>query len=98
MEHSVIGGWLNMSQPAGDVTDRSGNAILTLLQQASDSAIGAYDRVIQIAHDLAVQLRDTEDQINQLQAKVAKLEDRAVQAEHWLDRIAGEIEHKFLHS
>jgi len=43
-----------------------------------------------------MQLRAAEDRINQLEAEVELLRDRAVRAERWLQTIQKEIEEKLI--
>jgi hypothetical protein len=47
-------------------------------------------------HKLSMQLRAAEDRINQLEAEVELLRDRAVRAERWLQIIQKEIEEKLI--
>ena len=78
-----------------DTVDRSGGAIISLLQQAADFAKEECDRAFSIAHQLSLQLRAEEDRANKLQAKVSQLEDAARKAEDWLAHIYKQIEGKF---
>ena len=86
-----------MNQREDDVVDRSGNAIVSLLQQAADLTNADYDRAMQTASALSGQLRACQDRVSQLEGDVAIMEERALRAEQWLDKVRGEIEHKFLH-
>ena len=78
-----------------DTVDRSGGAIISLLQQAADVAKADCDRAISTAHQLSLQLRAEEDRANKLQAQVNELEDAARKAEDWLAHIYKQIEGKF---
>jgi hypothetical protein len=49
-----------------------------------------------LAHQLSVQLRASEDRASQLQAHIDCLQDRAMRAENWMIRIREEIEQKFM--
>jgi len=49
-----------------------------------------------LAHKLSMQLRAAEDRVNQLEAEVELLRDRAVRAERWLQTIQKEIEEKLI--
>ena len=79
-----------------DSMDESGQAVLAMLQKAADLSNDNCDRAMEMAHKLSIQLRAAEDQISQLQAENARLQDRAVRAETWLQVIQKEIEEKLL--
>ena len=49
-----------------------------------------------MAHKLSVQLRASEDRVQQLESEVEHLESRARRAEGWLQAIKQEIEDKLL--
>jgi len=51
---------------------------------------------MKLAHKLSMELRAAEDRINQLEAEVELLRDRAVRAERWLQIIQKEIEEKLI--
>jgi chromosome segregation ATPase len=78
-----------------DPMDRSGQAIVSLLQQAADTANSNCDRAMELAHKLSMQLRDAEDRIRELEGDVRHYHDRAQRAEKWLTRIYKEVEAKF---
>jgi hypothetical protein len=83
--------------PRGDdQIERSGQAIVGLLDQAARSAKEDCDRAFDLAHKLSLQLREAEDRAQQLQAQVEHFQDRALRAESWMVRIFKEIEEKFL--
>ena len=79
-----------------DQLDRSGQAIVGLLDQAARSAKEDCDRAFDLAHKLSLQLREAEDRAAQLQAQVDHFQDRALRAESWMVRIYKEIEDKLL--
>ena len=79
-----------------DQIDRSGQAIVGLLDQAARSAKEDCDRAFDLAHKLSLQLREAEDRAAQLQAQVDHFQDRALRAESWMVRIYKEIEDKLL--
>ena len=79
----------------GDPMDRSGRAIIALLQQAADEATSNCDRAMDLAHKLSMQLRAAEDRIRELDAEMRHYHDRAQRAEQWLARIYKDIEDKF---
>jgi hypothetical protein len=79
-----------------DSMDESGQAVLAMLQKAADLSNDNCDRAMAMAHKLSIQLRAAEDQISQLQAENARVQDRAVRAETWLQVIHKEIEEKLL--
>ena len=78
-----------------DTLDRSGEAIMALVQHAADVAREDSDRAISMAHQLSVQLRASEDRADRLEAKVKQLEQDAQKAEYWLTHIYKQIEGKF---
>ena len=73
-----------------------GQAIVTKIQRAADLSNENCDRAMALAHKLSMQLRAAEDRINQLEAEVELLRDRAVRAERWLQTIQKEIEEKLI--
>jgi uncharacterized protein YlxW (UPF0749 family) len=83
--------------PRGDdQVDKSGQAIISLLDQAARSAKEDCDRAFELAHKLSLQLREAEDRANALQSQVEQLQERALKAENWMLRIYKEIEERFL--
>ena len=76
--------------------DEAGQAIIAKIQRAADLANENCDRAMKLAHKLSMQLRAAEDRINQLEAEVELLRDRAVRAERWLQTIQKEIEEKLI--
>jgi hypothetical protein len=79
-----------------DTVDKSGSAILALLDRAADAAKEDCQRALEMAHQLSLQLRAAEDRIIKLEVKVKQLENDAHKAEDWLTYIQKEIENKFL--
>jgi hypothetical protein len=75
--------------------DRSGHAIVSLLQEAAQVASANCERAMDVAHKLSGQLRAAEDRAKQLEAEVRHYQDRAFRAEKWLLRVYKEIEDKF---
>jgi hypothetical protein len=75
--------------------DRSGHAIVALLQEAAQAARANEDRAAGIAQKLSQQLQAAEDRAAQLEADVQHYQDRAFRAEKWLLRVYKEIEDKF---
>ena len=78
-----------------DPVDRSGQAIVGMLQEAVDVAKQNCDRAMDIAHKLSLQLRASEDKVAQLEGDIRYYQERAVRAEKWMLRIQQEIEEKF---
>ena len=76
--------------------DEAGEAIIAKLQKAADLSNENCDRAMKLAHKLSMQLRAAEDRINQLEAEVELLRDRAVRAERWLQIIQKEIEERLI--
>jgi hypothetical protein len=79
----------------GDV-DRSGHAIVALLNEAAQVTSAKCERAMEMAHKLSGQLRAAEDRAKQLEAELRQYQDRAFRAEKWLLRVYKEIEDKFL--
>jgi exonuclease VII small subunit len=71
----------------GDPLDRSGQAIVELLQQAAETANSNCDRAMELAHKLSLQLRAAEERIRELESDTNHFHDRAQRAEKWLARI-----------
>ena len=82
-------------QQPGDPVDRSGQAIIELLQQAAETANSNCDRAMELAHKLSLQLRAAEERIRELESDTNHFHDRAQRAEKWLARIYKDIEEKF---
>jgi len=85
-----------------DPLDRSGHAIVSMLQDAVDVAKQNCERAMDIAHKLSLKLREAEDRIAQLegdirhyQERAARDQERAARAEKWMHRIHSEIEDRF---
>ena len=78
-----------------DALDRSGDAILSLVQHAADVTREDCDRALSMAHQLSLQLKASEDRADKLEAKVKQLEQDAQKAEDWLTHIYKQIEGKF---
>jgi hypothetical protein len=90
------------ARPDADTVERSGQAIVALLQQAADSANSNCDRAMEYAHKLSVQLRASEERIKELegdmrhfQDRAERAEERAQRAESWLVRIYKDVEQRF---
>jgi hypothetical protein len=79
----------------GDPVDRSGHAIVALLQQAAETANANCDRAMDLAHRLTMQLRAAEERARELELEMRHFQDRAQRAEQWLVRIYDDIEQKF---
>jgi hypothetical protein len=86
---------LKESRQDSDPVDRSGQAIVVMLQEAVDVAKQNCERAMDIAHKLSLQLRAAEDRIAQLEGDVRYYQERAGRSEKWLLRIQQEIEEKF---
>jgi hypothetical protein len=82
-------------QGEGDPLDRSGMAIVSMLQEAVDVAKENCDRALELAHKLSLQLRAAEDRIAQLEGDCRHYQERAARAEKWMHRIHTEIEDRF---
>ena len=79
----------------GDAIDHTGQAVVSLLQEAAERANSNCDRAMDRAHKLSMQLRAAEERIRELQLEMRHYQDRAQRAEQWLVRIYADIEQKF---
>jgi hypothetical protein len=86
------------SKPSGEPhqVDAAGQAILHLLQKATNSTEESNRRAADIAEKLFHHLRVAEDRIASLQSEVRFYRERAERAEKWLRRIYDETEHLFI--
>ena len=80
----------------GTLVEEAGEAIIAKIKKAADLSNENCDRAMKLAHKLSMQLRAAEDRVNQLEAEVELLRDRAVRAERWLQTIQKEIEEKLI--
>ena len=80
----------------GDLMDQLGRGVVAMLQRVANLWSDNCDRAMAGAHKVSVQLRATEDRINQLQAETEHFQNRAVRAEGWLQVIQKEIEEKLI--
>src|SRR5262245_65973710 len=78
-----------------DPMDRSGHAIVSLLQQAADTANRDCERAMDMAHKMSTQLRTAEEKIKELEADIRHYHERAQRREKWLARIDQDVEEKF---
>jgi hypothetical protein len=76
--------------------DAAREAILNLLQKATNSTEETNRRAAEIAEKLFHHLRVAEDRNVSLQAEVRLYRERSERAEKWLRRIYDEIEHRLI--
>lgn len=76
--------------------DRSGPAIMNLLQQAADVARRNEERAKAMAQRLAEELKVAERRIQELEEHARHCQERAEQAEQWLMHIGDEIQSKLI--
>jgi hypothetical protein len=79
-----------------DPVEKSGQAIIALLEEAARAAKLDCDRAFKMAHELSLQLREAEQRAANFQSQFEQLEQRAIKAENWMLRIYKEIEERFL--
>jgi len=79
----------------GDAVDRTGQAIVSLLQEPAETANSNCDRAMNLAHKLSMELQAAEERIRELELEMRRYQDRAQRAEQWLVRIRNDIEQKF---
>ena len=75
------------------LVEEAGEAIIAKIKKAADLSNENCDRAMKLAHRLSMQLRAAEDRVNQLEAELELLRDRA---ERWLQTIQKEIEEKLI--
>ena len=89
-----------MREPArnsdANSAQRSGQAIVSLLQQAADVAKRNEERAKAQALHLAEELRASEERCRQMEARLRHFETRAAEAESWLLRIYDEIQDRLI--
>jgi hypothetical protein len=78
-----------------DQLDRTGSAILGLINRAADTTEADIQVARAAAEKLSDQLRAAQDRINQLEANVRYYQGRTDRAEKWLHQISSEIEQRF---
>jgi predicted nucleic acid-binding Zn-ribbon protein len=75
---------------------RWGSALVGMLKDAAALSQQNVERAMTMAHQLSMQLRASEERIQQLESEIENLESRARRAEGWLQAIKQEIEDKLL--
>jgi hypothetical protein len=78
--------------PEAHPTDRAGEALLAIIQQAAMVSNENRDRLMDVTHGLSRQLQAAHDRISQLEEDVEHFRVRAATAEKWLEVIEQEIE------
>jgi hypothetical protein len=79
-----------------DPMDRSGEAIVALVERAAVLSHDDCDRAMALVDHLSRELRAAEDRAAQLQAQIAYFQERATRAENWLARIHHEIKDRLI--
>ena len=74
-----------------DPIDQAGQALVGMLNGRALSQQNV-ERAVTMAHQLSMQLRASEDRVQQLESEVEHLESRARRSEGWLQAIKQEIE------
>ena len=87
------------NNPSGEPyqADVAGNAILTLLQEATSTTEEKNRRVAEIVEKALHHLRVAENRIADLQSEVRLHREKSERAEKWLRRIYDETERLFVH-
>jgi hypothetical protein len=80
----------------GGQLDTAGQAILKLLHKAADTAEANSRQASETAQTLSQQLREAENRITELEAKLRLSRERAERAEEWLTKISTEIEDRLI--
>jgi len=75
--------------------DRSGHAIVALVEKAAQVARMNEERATGMAQELSNQVQVAEDRASQLEAEVQHYRDRDFRAEKWLLQVYKEIQKKF---
>ena len=79
-----------------DQLDLAGQAILSLLEKATDAAEYNNRQAVETAQKLSTQLRAAEARIAELEAENQLYRERSERAEDWLRRIYSEIQERFI--
>jgi folate-binding Fe-S cluster repair protein YgfZ len=94
---------LRLANPARDddradisPAERSGKAIIGLLQQAADAAQRNEERAKALAQQLAEELRAAHRRVAELEAQLRDFQARASNAEEWLMHIHDQIREKLI--
>ena len=74
---------------AVDVAERSGQAIVGLLKEASELANETCERAMDTAHQLSLKLHAADDRVKELESELRQYQVRATQAEKWLRQNIG---------
>jgi hypothetical protein len=85
-----------------DPIERSGQAVVALLQKAAETANANAERAMDLAQKLSLQLRAAEERMRDIELDMRHYQDRghyaeqrAQRAEKWLVRIYKDIDEKF---
>ena len=73
--------------------DKSGQAIVTLVQQAAHAAKDSCERAMDVAHKLSIQLRAAEDRARELENDVRHYQERADRADAMRDKHLIVVQH-----
>jgi hypothetical protein len=95
-EKNIIAFAPGQNEEAHADVDRSGHAIVALLNEAAQVTSAKCERAMEMAHKLSGQIQAAEGRAKQLEAELRHYQDRAFRAEKWLLRVYKEIEDKFL--
>jgi hypothetical protein len=79
-----------------DTAERSGKAIVGLLQQAADAAQRNEERAKALAQQIGGELRTAQRRIAELEAQLRDAQARAGNAEEWLMHIHDQIREKLV--
>jgi hypothetical protein len=93
-ENSVIP--FAATDKGNDQLDKAGHSILNLLHQAAGVAEKNSQQALDVAQKLALQLREAEQRIADLEGEAESHRDRADRAGQWLHKVYTEIEERFL--
>jgi hypothetical protein len=86
----------------GNALDNAGRAIVELINRLADKVEESNQNALDVANNLSSQLRAAEERVKNLEIDVVRYRDRAEQAEQradqaekWLNQISREIEQRF---
>jgi hypothetical protein len=92
---SIPFGLTSKGNSSEDGLERSGQAIVTFIEQAAKAAKSRSDHARDVAQKLSDELGLAEKRVRELEADVNHYRDRATRAEDWLLRVSKEIEKQF---
>jgi uncharacterized protein YlxW (UPF0749 family) len=86
---------ISKSGPSEDELERSGQAIVTMIEKAAQASKSRSDHAHNVAQKLSGELGLAEKRVRELETEISRYRDRAARAEEWLLRASKEIQDQF---